>query len=90
MPKGNIGLYRDDDLAAFRKMGAKSQLDKARKDFSKMFNDLELKITAQSNLKIVNNLDITLNLAAGKFYPFYRKPNNTPILSMPNQITRLL
>ena len=58
-------------------MGARSQ-DKEGKDFANIFNDLGLKITAQSNLKFGNYLDVTLNLTTGKFYPF-RKPDNTPL-----------
>ena len=49
-----------------------------RKDFSKIIGELGLQITAQSNLKIVNYLDVTLNLSIGKFCP-YRKPDNYPL-----------
>ena len=73
-PNGNIGLYRDDGLAVFKNMSARS-LDKMRKDFSKIIGELGLQITAQSNLKIVNYLDVTLNLSTGKICP-YRKPDN--------------
>ena len=45
----NIGLYRDDGLAAFRNMGAKAA-DKIRKQFSAAFNEVDLRITAQSNM----------------------------------------
>ena len=58
-------------------MSARS-LDKARKDFSKILGELGLQITAQSNLKIVNYLDVTLNLTTAKYYP-YRKPDNNPL-----------
>ena len=37
-----------------------------------------MQITAQSNLKIVNYLDVTLNLSTRKYYP-YRKPDNYPL-----------
>ena len=67
-PNGNIGLYRDDGLAVFKKMSARS-LDKTRKDFSKILGELGLQITAQSNLKIVNYLDVTLNLSTVRFCP---------------------
>ncbi|KAL9962239.1 hypothetical protein ACROYT_G031321 [Oculina patagonica] len=53
-------------------------LDKTRGDFSKTLGELGLQITAQSNLKIVNYLDVTLNLSTGKFCP-YRKPDNYPL-----------
>ena len=69
---GSIGLYRDDGLAVFKNMSARS-LDKAGKDFSKILGELGLQMTAQSNLKIVNYLDVTLNLTTAKYYP-YRKP----------------
>ena len=76
-PKGDIGLYRDDDLAKFKNMNARAG-DKARKDFSKVIGDLGLKITVQSNLKVVDYLDVTLNLTAGKYCPFW-KPDNDPL-----------
>ena len=37
-----------------------------------------LRITIQTNLKVVNFLDITLNLNNGKYY-LYRKPNDKPV-----------
>ena len=40
--------------------------------------DLGLKTTVQSNLKVVDYLDVTLNLTTGKYYPF-RKPANDPL-----------
>ncbi|KAL9983795.1 hypothetical protein ACROYT_G006025 [Oculina patagonica] len=52
--------------------------DKARKAFSKVIGDLGLKITVQSNLKVVDYLDVTLNLTTGRYYP-YRKPDNDPL-----------
>ena len=39
------------------------------------FKKLNLKIVIESNMKIVNFLDITLNLSDGSFSP-YRKPND--------------
>ena len=68
------GLYWDDGLAVFRNMGPRTA-DKVRKRFCETFSKLGLKITVQSNLKIVNFLDITLDLAKDKFSPF-RKPDN--------------
>ena len=73
----NIGLYRDDGLAVFRNMGPITA-EKIKKRFVQCFGDIELKITVQSNMKVVNYLDITLNLSNGKFYP-YRKPNDKPL-----------
>lgn len=73
----NIGLYRDDGLAAFRNMGPRTA-DKTRKLFIETFAESGLRITIESNLKVVNFLDITLNLHNGKYYP-YGKPGNPPL-----------
>ena len=45
---------------------------------SKIFKKTSLRITIQANLKVVNFLDITLNLNNGKYHP-YRKPNDKPV-----------
>ena len=76
-PEGDIGLYIDDGLACFKNMSARAG-DKARKSFTKIIGDLGLKITVQSNLKVVDYLDVTLNLTTGRYYPF-RKPDNDPL-----------
>jgi hypothetical protein len=73
----NIGLYRDDGLALIE--GTSLRLaDKARKDLCSAFQELGLKITAEVNYKIVNFLDVTLNLTNESYKP-YRKPNNEPL-----------
>ena len=41
----------------------------------KTFKDIGLEIAAESNLRIVNYLDVTLNLNNGSFKP-YHKPDN--------------
>ena len=51
--------------------------DKIRKKLIKAFKDFELRITCQTNLKIVNYLHVTLDFKTEKFSP-YRKPDNTP------------
>ena len=78
-PNDSIGLYRNDGLAVFKNMNARLG-DKAREVFCKILGDLGLKITVQSNMKIVNYLHVTLNLTTGKYYPF-RKPYNNPLCS---------
>ena len=70
----SVGLYRDDGLALLKGRSARAG-DKARKELHALFNDLELKITADANHHIVNFLDVTLNLKSGTFSP-YRKPNS--------------
>ena len=75
--KETIGLYRDDGLAAFRNING-NRADRIRKNMTKTFKDLGLKITIDCNIKVVNFLDITLNLNDGTYYP-YRKPNDRPL-----------
>ena len=71
----DIGLYRDDGLALFKRTSG-PQAERKRKEIIKHFKNHGLAITIQSNLHIVNFLDVTLNLTDGSYFP-YRKPNNT-------------
>ena len=74
---GDIGLYRDDGLGAFWNLSG-SEADRVRKNIIRIFDKLGLKITIQTNLKAVNYLDVTMDLATGKYYP-YRKPGDRPL-----------
>ena len=74
--KESIGLYRDDGLAIFKNISG-PQAERIRKNITRHFKNHGLKITIQTNLKIVNDLDVTFNLTDGSYYP-YRKPNNLP------------
>ena len=47
-----------------------------KKDICRIFRDNELRVTIESNKKVVNFLDVTLNLNSGQYSP-YMKPNNT-------------
>ena len=72
--KSNIGIYRDDGLAVFKnKSGPESEAIK--KDFQRIFNSNGLQITIQCNIKIVNYLDVTLNLSDSTHRP-YNKPDS--------------
>ena len=75
--KNNIGLYRDNGLAVFRNITG-PQAERIKKDITRRFKEYGLKITIQSNLKSVNYLDVTFNLANGS-YCLYRKPNDEPL-----------
>ena len=75
--KQNIGLYRDDGLAILKNKSARLA-DKTRKELHKVFEQFDLKITAEANLHVVNFLDVTFDLSTRKFKP-YRKPNDDPI-----------
>ena len=53
------------------------QAEICKKEVCKIFKTQNLSITIEVNLKIVNFLDITLDLNSGVFKP-YMKPNNSP------------
>ena len=72
--KKDIGLYRDDGLAAFRNVSG-PQSEKIKKNFQRIFHENNLEIVILCNMKIVNYLDVTLNLNDGTYRP-YHKPNN--------------
>ena len=69
----NIGLYRDDRLAVFKNTSG-PQSEKIKKTFQKMFKNKGLDIIINCNMKIVNYLDVTLNLNDGSYGP-NKKPN---------------
>ena len=76
----DIGLYREDGLAASRNMGPR-KADKVRKQFIDCFQQFGLRITCQVNIKTVNFLDVTFNLLTGKYQP-HMKDENPPCLSL--------
>ena len=72
-----IGLYRDDGLVVFKNISG-PQAERIRKDITSHFKNNGLNITMQTNLKIVNYLDVTFNFNNGTYCP-YRKPSNQPL-----------
>ena len=77
MKHGNkFGLYSDDGLGIIK--ATPRQIELIQKDLCTLFNNHGLKITIEANKKIVNFLDVTLNISTGKYHP-YSKPNNTPL-----------
>ena len=70
----NIDLYRDDGLAMFKNVsGPASQ--KIKKQTKSLFKQKGLQIIIESNLKVVNYLDVAFNLNDGSYRP-NRKPND--------------
>jgi hypothetical protein len=62
--KDRVGLYRDDGLILLK--GTRGGLaDQTRKKLHHLFEQFNLKITAEVSHQTVNFLDITLNLADG-------------------------
>ena len=73
--KISLGLYRDDGLAVSH--GTPTEIEKTKQKICKIFVNNGLKITIETNKKIIDYLDVTLNLQAGTHQP-YIKPGNTP------------
>ena len=63
----NVGLYRDDGLAVSPKTNR--QVDIMKKKICKVFEDNGLAVTIEANSKVVDFLDITLNLNTGLYKP---------------------
>ena len=74
LDKDLVGLYRDDDLAIVRNLSG-PEIERKRKAIIKLFKECCLNITIKTNLKIVNFLDVKINLDTGTYRP-YRKPDN--------------
>lgn len=73
----NISQYRDNGLALVKNVLG-PEADHFRRTTTSHFKQHGLSISIKSKLKIVDFLDISLNLTKGTFYP-YRKPNNEPL-----------
>ena len=67
--KESTRLYRDDGLAVFSNISG-PQADRLKKDIKRIFVKLSLKIEIKTNLKMVDFLDVTLNLTNEMYYPF--------------------
>ena len=74
--RDSVGLYRDDGLGAFKE--TPRQIEQIKKQICKTFSNNNLKITIEANKKVVDFLDVTLDLNKGTYEP-YIKPNNTPL-----------
>ena len=75
--KNSSGLYLDDGLILLGNVN-RQNMDRIRKNVTKIFKEVGLKIEIRTNLKIVNFLDVTFNLTNGTYRP-YKKPND-PLL----------
>ena len=71
----DIGIYRDDGLLAAE--CSPRNIEKLKQEICSIFNANGFKITIDANRKIVNFLDVTLNLENNSFKPFI-KPGDTP------------
>ena len=69
----NIGAYKDDWLAV--SSHTNRQTENIKKDITKIFSEHGLSLEIEANKKIINFLDITLNLNTGLFEPFMKENN---------------
>ena len=76
IPGIEVGLYRDYGLAILNH--TPMEMEKAKKQICQIFANNNLKITVDADKKVVNFLDVTLDLNTGKFKP-YSKPSTTPL-----------
>ena len=83
----DIGLYRDDGLAFFKRTSG-PQAERKRKEIIKHFKNHGLAITIQSNLHIVNFLDVTINLTDASYFPF--NPQTATLSDKPSYIRNLM
>jgi len=58
--KDQVGLYRDDGLAVCKE--TPKQIEKTKQEVSEILKSNGLKITIVANKKIINFLDVTLDL----------------------------
>jgi ribosomal protein L4 len=73
---GKAAQYRDDSLMAIR--GTPRQAEAKTKEVAKILKSTGINITIAGNLKVINFLDLTLDLTLGT-YKTYNKPNNVPL-----------
>ena len=68
-----VGLYRVDGLTVFH--ARPRVIEQKKKKICELFRKKGLKITIQANKKIINFLDVTLDLQSGKHYPYLKEGN---------------
>ena len=66
--KNEVGLCRDSGLTICK--ATPKEIEKNKQEVSQVFRSNGLKITIDANKKIVNFLDVTLNLTNGSYTPY--------------------
>ena len=66
--------YRDDGLGV-KKDNSGPEIEKFKKNIQKVFKENKLYIVIKCNMKLVNYLDVRLNLNNSN-YKLYHKPDN--------------
>ena len=73
----NLNLLGEREKEKYGNITLK-QIEKMKQDMSKIFQNFGLRITIDVNHKIVNFLDVSLDLNSGLYKPFM-KPNDNPL-----------
>ena len=76
VPKKNNILYRDDGLMSLDLNG--QEMEKVAKKLSATFKQYGLKLVVQTNAKVVEYLDLKLNLN-DRTHRAFKKPNDRPV-----------
>ena len=71
-----VSICLNDDGLMIQEYINDQQIDQLRKKIMKIFKKIDFKIDIETNLKIVNFLDLTFNLINGSYKP-YKRPNDT-------------
>ena len=70
-PELEGGVYRDDALFLVKNM-SRGEIERLKKRVRAFYRTYNLQIIFESNMKVVNFLDVTLELDTGKFRPFHK------------------
>ena len=71
----NVGLNRDDGLATCSK--TPKQVEAIKNETCKIFKKHNLQITIEANKKVVDFLDLTLDLRTGVYKPYKKNQTTT-------------
>ena len=69
--KKDFGLYRDDGLGVVKNKSG-PETEKIKKNIQKIFKENKLDIVIKCNMKLVNYLDVTLNLNNSNYKPYQK------------------
>ena len=72
--KKDFSLYRGEGLGVVKNKSG-PEIEKIKKNIQNIFKENELDIAIKCNMKLVNYLDVTLNLNNWNYKP-YHKPDN--------------
>ena len=76
VPQAYLGLYRDDALIGLKASGR--DLEHLKQQIEKVFKENNFNIDAQVDVKVINFLDVTLDLKSRSYQP-YKKPIDQPV-----------